>query len=155
MRSQKIRNALRNSLEARQGQAYNEEAFRYLLAIERVRSERSGCPFVLLLVDLMNRAGEDTRIDSKLARCLFSNVLHCVRETDFVGWSREDYAVGAVLTTLDGHSPTAISSLVAERVRTQLRKGLASDVAPRLHVRLYHCPELAQIEFRYDLESVT
>ena len=45
------------ALESRLGQAYNEEAFRYFLAVERTRSERSGRPFLLVLVDLKEHAG--------------------------------------------------------------------------------------------------
>ncbi len=40
------------------GGTYSEEAFRYLLAIERKRAERCGRPFLLLLVDY-RRLGAD------------------------------------------------------------------------------------------------
>ena len=135
-------------------QAYDEEAFRYLLEIEGTRSERTGCSFLLLLVDLKAPRGGNGCLAPKLAAKLLSTLLLCVRETDFVGWFREGYVAGVVLTALDGRSPTHISSLVSQRVRAELREGLPSDVAPRLRVRLYHYPELDQIESRCDLESV-
>src|SRR5258705_3194143 len=40
------------------GAAYNEEAFRYLLDVERERFEASNQPFVLLLVDLTRHLGQ-------------------------------------------------------------------------------------------------
>src|SRR2546422_6920192 len=74
------------ALEDRLGQAYNEQAFRYFLAIERERSERSGHPFLLLLVDLKEQEGASACFDSMVANNLFSNLRLCFRETDFVGW---------------------------------------------------------------------
>ena len=44
------------AFEGRLGQAYNEEAFRYFLAIERKRAERSHRTFLLLLVDVKKAA---------------------------------------------------------------------------------------------------
>src|SRR5207249_10194531 len=76
------------ALEGRLGEAYNEEAFRYFLAIERKRSERSGRPFLLLLVDLKEQSGVTVRIDPMVAPKLFSALWLCLRETDCVGWYR-------------------------------------------------------------------
>ncbi len=76
-------------------QAYNEEAFRYFLEIERKRSESSTRPLLLLLVDVR---GADDVIDQATATQLFAGLAGCLRETDFVGWYRENLVIGAVLT---------------------------------------------------------
>ena len=73
--------------QGEEGQAYNEAAFRYFLAIERKRSELSERPFLLLLVDLKNEAGVTTRIDSRAAAFVFSSLSLRIRETDFAGWT--------------------------------------------------------------------
>src|SRR2546427_11929887 len=88
------------ALEGRLGHAYNEEAFRYFLAIERKRSERSNRPFLLLLVDLKKQQGMTARIDADVAARLFSGLWLCLRETDCVGWFREGRVAGALLTQL-------------------------------------------------------
>ncbi len=128
------------ALEGRLGQAYNEKAFRYFLEIEGKRSERCGCPFLLLLVDLKEEEGASARIDSMVASKLFSNFWLCLRETDFVGWYREERIAGALLTALGDGRPTEVSRLINQRVSEMLGERLPSDVARRLRVRIYQTP---------------
>lgn len=134
------------ALEGRLGHAYNEQAFRYLLAIERIRSERSGCPFLLLLIDLKEQEGASARLDSMVANNLFSDLWLCLRETDCVGWYHEKRVAGAVLTELRNGRATEVSSLIGKRVRERLFDHLPSDVARRLRVRIYQHPELERID---------
>ena len=129
------------ALEGRLGQAYNEQAFRYFLAIERKRSERSGCPFLLLLVDLKEQSGASVRIDPMVAPKLFSALWLCLRETDCIGWYREERVAGAVLTELGDRRPTEVCRLIGQRVSGVLCEGLPSNVAHRLQVRVYQHPE--------------
>jgi len=134
------------ALEDRLGHAYNEQAFRYLLAIEQKRSERSGCPFLLLLVDLKEKSGIGVRIDPMVASKLFSALGLCLRETDVVGWYREERVAGAVLIELGERRPTEVSRLIGQRVKDRLYAGLPSNVARRLQVRIYQHPELEGID---------
>src|SRR6266446_4785495 len=89
------------SLEGRLGQAYNEDAFRYFLEIERKRAARAHRPVLLLLLDLRDQPEIGPRIDPMLAAKLFSGLWRCLRETDVVGWYREERVAGAVLTQVD------------------------------------------------------
>src|SRR5436190_8496415 len=91
------------ALQEGSGEAYNEEAFQYFLEIERKRSEISNRPFLLMLIEFERQEGTDARIDPAMAAKLFSVLSLCLRETDFVGWYREERVVGAVLTQ---HSET-------------------------------------------------
>ena len=134
------------ALEGRLGHAYNEEAFRYLLAIERKRSERSDRPFLLLLIDLKEPEGANARLDSMAASNLFSNLWLCLRETDCVGWYHEERVAGAVLTELGDRRPTEVSRLIGQRVNARLYERLPSDVARCLRVRIYQHPELEGID---------
>jgi len=129
------------ALEGRLGQAYNEQAFRSFLAIERKRSERSGCPFLLLLVDLKEQSGVSVRIDPIVAAKLFSALWLCLRETDCIGWYREERVAGAVLTELGDRHPTEVCRLIGQRVSGVLSEGLPANVARRLQVRVYQHPE--------------
>jgi len=139
---------------ARLGQAYNEQAFRYFLAIERKRSERSGHPFLLLLVDLKEQEGASARLDSMVANNLFSNLRLCLRETDFVGWYREERVAGAVLIELGDRRPTEVSRLIGQRVSERLYARLPSGVARRLQVCIYQHPELDWIDSGDGFHSV-
>ncbi|HSS40404.1 MAG TPA: hypothetical protein VLT58_16675, partial [Polyangia bacterium] len=58
------------ALAGRFGQAYNEEAFRYLLQIERKRAARAQRPVLLLLLDLRAPLAR-MRITPALAARLF------------------------------------------------------------------------------------
>ena len=60
------------ALESRLGQAYNEEAFRYFLAIERKRAERSRRSILLLLIDMKKQPGMSGRIPPVVAARIFS-----------------------------------------------------------------------------------
>ena len=128
----------------RLGQAFNEEAFRYLLGVQRKRSERSDQPFLLLLVDLETEAGADIRIDPALARKLFSGMWRALRETDLVGWYREECIAGAVLTERDEDSWADAARVVARRVTDVLAEDLPAPAARRVRVRVHHIrPNLA------------
>ena len=129
------------ALEGRWGQAYNEEAFRYFLAIERKRSERSGRPFLLLLVHLKEQPGVGARINPTVALKLFSGLWFHLRDSDFVGWYREQRVAGALLTEL-GYGPrTDVSRLIGQRVTEVLCERLPADIARRLQVGVYQHPE--------------
>lgn len=131
------------ALKSQLGPAYNEEAFQYLLAIERTRSERSGRPFLLLMVDLKEQPGGSARIDSTIAGKLFRGLSHSLRETDFIGWYGHERAVGAVLPEFRAALWPEVSHRVRQRVHGALCQRLSTDVACRLQVRVYghHSPE--------------
>src|SRR5205823_7859534 len=101
------------ALEGRLGHAYNEAGFRYFLEIERKRAARLGRPCVLLLVGLKGQPAPSARIDPMLATKLFSSLWLCLRETDVIGWYREDRVAGALLTQLADSSQT---DAIRERV---------------------------------------
>jgi hypothetical protein len=128
--------------EARLSEAYNEEAFRYFLELERKRSEVSSRPFLLLLIDLKKQAGWDSEpsINYAIADKLFSALSTCLRETDFVGWYREGRVAGAVLTQHTETAAGGVPDLVSPRVVVALQHALSEAVASRLQVRVYQLP---------------
>jgi hypothetical protein len=124
------------------GQAYNEAAFEYFLKIEQERAQRSGRRFLLLLADLRNQSGETALVGRPVALQLFAALWLCVRETDFVGWYREDQVAGAVLTQRAELPDAEISRQVLERITRVLNERLPRDIAARLQVRIHHLPDM-------------
>jgi hypothetical protein len=124
------------ALEDRTGQAYNEQAFRHFLAIERKRAARASRSFLLLLVSLRKEPGASVVINAKAASRLFSGLAGCVREVDFIGWYREERVAGAVLTQGVGTPATAAVRGIAERVTQVLGRRLSGSEAQRLQVRV-------------------
>jgi hypothetical protein len=124
-------------LEERLGQAYNEQAFRYFLEIERQRAARAHRPVLLLLLDAKEPLGTGADMDPVLASKLFSGLWRCLRDTDVVGWYREARVPGAILTQVeDGLRPEATRE-IHQRVKRALCERLSADVARRLRVRVY------------------
>src|SRR5262245_12018459 len=67
-------------------EVYNQTAFRYFLSVEQERSERSGRPLLLVLVEIAGDSGLPSRMDPHVAQHVFRALEACVRETDFTGW---------------------------------------------------------------------
>jgi hypothetical protein len=137
MRGDSDRCAYGVAIESRLGRAYNEEAFRYFLEIERKRTPRLGRPCLLLLAGLKNQAKPNMRIEPAIAARLFSGLWQCLRETDVIGWYREDRVAGALLTQLADGPLTDVSRLIRQRVSEALCHGLRPGVARRLNVHVY------------------
>src|SRR3954471_24641422 len=76
----------------RENEVLSEELLHRAIVFERKRTERSGKPFVLMLVDAGNCVSSPKR--SKLLSGILSPLLLSARETDAVGWYKEDLMVG-------------------------------------------------------------
>lgn len=124
------------ALDGRLADAYNEEAFRYLLGVERKRAERSDRSFVLVLVELTDDGGRGARIDPSLARPLFAGLGRALREADVVGWYRAERIAGVVLTESGAAPREHASSQVVERIGRTLRECLPAHLTRRLQVRV-------------------
>jgi hypothetical protein len=116
--------------------AYNEEAFRHFLTIERRRSERAKRAFLLLLVSLRKEPGLSVAISPPVASRMFSGLALCVREVDFIGWYRTERIAGAVLTQGAGAPEPDAAQRISERVTEVLGRRLSASMARRLQVRV-------------------
>ena len=116
------------------GQAYNEAAFRYFLAVDRRRARRSRRPLFLVLASLRERPGTNARLTQQQTAVFFGALAACVREVDFIGWFREGRVPAAVLAQGTGAScdPAVISSRILSTLRTSLPRYRSGDV----HVRV-------------------
>jgi hypothetical protein len=123
-----------------QARAYNEEAFRYFLEVERKRSARTGCPLLLLLVDLKGKRRSSEAFSEATATSLFSAMLEGVRETDFVGWYHEGSVAGAVLIQRKDASATDATELLRDRILRTIGERLPGPISKRLHVRVFRLP---------------
>jgi len=121
---------------ARLGQAYNEEAFRYVLERERRCAQRYGQSLLILLVNVTRQAGWRGRIPGDTAAGIFCGLLSCVRDVDCVGWLREDRVAGGILTQTSGTLASDIPNRLGQRAARVLMDHLGPDVASRLHVRV-------------------
>jgi hypothetical protein len=123
------------------GAAYNEEAFRFLLDVERKRFEASGEPFVLMLID--RRAANDG-MNGAVGAGVFTSLTRSLRDTDVVGWYRQGRAIGVVLTHLGDAPVVNVSRQMADRVNGVLVSDLPNELARQLRVRVYQ-PQARQM----------
>jgi hypothetical protein len=123
------------------GAAYNEEAFRFLLDVERQRFEASGEPFVLMLID--RRAANDG-MNGAVGAGVFTSLTRSLRDTDVVGWYRHGGVIGAVLTHLGDAPVVNVSRQMADRVTRALVSDLPNEFARQLRVRVYQ-PQARQM----------
>lgn len=122
------------------GHVYNEGAFRYFLEIERRRTDASGRPFLLLLIEIDREGAAPTAMDDGTAEQIFGALAACLRDTDFVGWYRKGRIAGGVLTQDAERMAADMVESVTDRVRAALAETLASAVLRRAQVRVYQVP---------------
>jgi hypothetical protein len=124
------------ALERSPGAEYDEETFHHLLAMERARTERSSQRLRLLLVTLEPVPGKPVPIVPASAARLFESLRLSLRETDIVGWYRQDRVAGAVLSARADSPGFETSGLIEQRVGDGFRERLPSRVSRGLRVRV-------------------
>jgi hypothetical protein len=132
-----VESILRSSDAAAQGrlsQIYDQEAFRYLLAVERTRAERSYGSFLLVLVNLNNVRCRRGRLTPGIAAKLLAGLSLAVRDGDFIGWFREGRVAGAVLTQAPDSLAPDVRRQVSQRITATLRERLPAPLTGRVRV---------------------
>ena len=135
MASESMRCACGVALEGPPWQAYNEEAFRHLLAIERRRAARSQRSGLLVLVSVRSPTGASDRMPRERVKAIFAGLAAVVRDVDFVGWFREDRIAAAFLTQ-GSRLSTEAPIVIGGRVTEALQRILPPLEPRRLHVRV-------------------
>jgi lipopolysaccharide/colanic/teichoic acid biosynthesis glycosyltransferase len=122
----------------------SEDGFKRMIAVERKRTERSREPFLLMLLE----TGEQ-RTTSKHGRAL-DRVVDAMRlstrETDIVGWYKEQTTVGVVFTGLNVDDRNAVLSTILARVSAALRSELTSEQFGQISLSFHFFPDQWQDE---------
>src|SRR5262245_22394 len=121
------------ALSGQMGQAYNEEAFSYFLALEARRAARSGRPLFVVLVELP----ESAPIGPSVAGKLFEGLWASLRESDFVGWQRDGRVVAAALAEFTGDPGGEAARRLLERIGRALTARLPSGLASGLRLGVF------------------
>jgi hypothetical protein len=135
MSNQDPRRSIR-ALECPPGTEYDEETFHYLLGIERARAERSNRRVRLLLATVEPVPGESVPLPRASATRLFAGLRLLLRDTDIMGWYRQDRVAGAVLCARGDAPEEETSKLIVQRVGEGLRQYLPRKIASSLRVRV-------------------
>jgi len=134
MTNRNIRNTAGRSAE-RLG---HEEFFHRLLTLERKRSDRTGEPFLLVLIhceELIRRGAEHSIGDIGMA------LAASVRVTDVTGWHRNRSSIGFIFTSFNGAGRTEVQSAISSKILRILSKTLHASEVDHVKVSFYFYPQ--------------
>lgn len=97
------------------GRFFVEEYFHEALRLERLRTERSGRSFLLMLlhIERPRQGNNGDGVGAKIASTLFSST----RETDIKGWYKNDSTIGIIFTDPNGTDKNALKGKIMESLR--------------------------------------
>ncbi len=128
-----------HSKDSREPALLPEPKFRAVLHRERRRTERSHRSFLLMLAAL-----EATSINENGAACLeeiAASLTASSRETDIVGWYRQNEVLGAIYTELGTAERTAVIKSVKEKASALLDRKLFTKTSRKVALEFYFFPE--------------
>jgi hypothetical protein len=123
-------------LDCPTGSEYDEETFRYFLAIEQARAARANHPLRLLLASLEASPGQTVAFPKTGAVRLFDALRLALRDTDVMGWYRQGHVAGAVLTVPVVQSSGELSEHLERRIGEEVRRRMPSNLARLVRVRV-------------------
>jgi hypothetical protein len=97
-----------------------EEAFSYLLQAESKRSERSGQAYHIILIYRVEGQGTVKPMHSYVSTIVFDALAQSLRQTDYIGWYRENRVIGGVLTVVEEDSIADVFERIHRRLKSIL-----------------------------------
>jgi exopolysaccharide biosynthesis polyprenyl glycosylphosphotransferase len=116
----------------------SEEVFLPMLAQERKRSERSGKPFVLLLLK-----GNDTYTGDRgneVVQSIVNTMRRTTRETDVLGWYETGETLGIIFTEILELQDQTIEAVLT-RITTSLSEALDREDLDKVSITCHIYPE--------------
>jgi len=114
-----------------------EQSFIRMVSLERKRTERSGKPFMLMLLD----AGEVLRErETTLLAGIASAISNSTRETDTLGWYERNRTLGVLFTEI-GSADAASVKKVVEKVTRAMQAAVSAEEFRCLHIIFRVFPE--------------
>ena len=116
----------------------DESLFHRLLTMERKRTERTGAPFLLVVINFerLVRAQAERTMETVAV-----DIASSIRETDVTGRHRTSSAIGVILTSFNGASRAATFSAIFGRIQRVLRENLLAWELDSIEVSLHYFPE--------------
>lgn len=133
------RKNLIESLPAGEREILAEAAFRRSIAIERKRSERSKEPFLLMLMEV--GSDPDSRDNQKVLESMLGVLRASSRETDVIGWYKEQAILGVMFTGLIITDKSLILTTILTRVSEMLRHELTFEQFNEVSLSFHFFPD--------------
>lgn len=114
-------------------------AFKRRFSVERKRTERSGKPFLLMLLGTgQHSSGGRNR---QVFASAISAIMAATRETDAVGWYEDQSTLGVMFTELVIYDKNSLLSTMLARVSNILRDNLTFEQFNQISVSFHFFPD--------------
>jgi len=124
---------------ASDGSVLTEQSFQRTIARERKRTERSGRPFLLMLVDVS--IGSSAQKCGRLLFGVISALAGATRQTDVIGWYKENFVVGVVFTEITAEHQALLLKAMLTRMSKALRDRLGIEQFSQITISFHFFPE--------------
>lgn len=125
---------------------YSEVLFNSILNLEQKRSERSGLPFMLMLLDIQGLVSNDNGNCNALKDKMLYALRRSTRDIDQRGWYVQDYVMGVIFSELSNQEIDHIKDLIWRRVQSRLCQTIRPQELQQVDVRLHLFPEDAMLD---------
>ena len=116
----------------------HEALFHRLLALERKRSDRTGEPFLLVLIHCESLIG--TRAERSIEE-IGMVLASCIRVTDITGWHRNRTTIGVIFTSFNGADRSTVRSAISGKIQEALRENLHASEVEHTKVSFHFFPQ--------------
>jgi lipopolysaccharide/colanic/teichoic acid biosynthesis glycosyltransferase len=123
---------------------YREEYFHELLAFERRRNERSGRPFLVMIVDFTGIS--DLKIRHDAIQTVMSALSLNTRTTDIKGWYWGDKVLGVIMTEMQVLEKEPLQGKILQCLQT----GLCKEWLDLIEVSFQQYPQDGQVGHKVD-----
>jgi lipopolysaccharide/colanic/teichoic acid biosynthesis glycosyltransferase len=117
----------------------DKQSFQRMIALERKRSDRSGKQFLLMLVDFGRALSREH--SSQVLQEMFSAISLATRETDVIGWYKDDSVVGVMFIEINVNEPGTIQATMMARLSETLRTNLSRRQFNQASISFHIYPE--------------
>jgi aspartate kinase len=117
----------------------DEALFRLMIARERKRSERSGKPVLLMLLDAGRFLPSDK--SGRVLTNIMSALSLYTRDTDIIGWYKNNSVIGVMFTEIGIDDPGVILGTMMQRVSEALRSQLSLEKFSQISISWQVYPE--------------
>lgn len=116
-----------------------EDAFHQMVYLERKRTERSGKPFLLLCLSVVNFENAVQR--ARILEGIQAHLPGVLRGTDVCGWFKEELTIGVILTEIGETDINRARSRIQEKIRLRLNERFTPEELGRLVMsyQVYSC----------------
>lgn len=117
----------------------HEEELKQMICLERKRTERSGKPFLLMLL----KTGEQRTVEKngKVLASVLSALVPATRETDLIGWYQNERVVGVMFIELLIDDKNSVLSTILARVSSILRDNLTFEQFNQISISFHFFPD--------------